>query len=165
MPCRTPHLDEGTTAVPGISPGLVADEETLLREILNPDHVVDGKVQSSAIPLTDLRERGFSVHRLEYVTQKFVEQAINERLARPFQGQTRVTEGVARFTARAVREIKNDGNQAFVVVDTSAKSNRGHASIYLSDIGAKDSLARRLRNRLLPLLENRMSVAEAFAGK
>ena len=164
MPCQTPHLDESTTGAPGISPGPVGDEEHLLREILNPDHMVAGEIQSSAISLADLRERGFSVHRLEYVTRKFIEDGINHRLVRPFQGQRRMSEGVARLTARAVREIRDNGNQAFVVIDTATWSNWGHASIYLSNIGLKESLARGLRNRLLPLLESRVSVAEAFAG-
>ena len=143
----------------------MAGEESLIREILNPDHVVDGKVQSSAIPLKDLKERGFSVHRLDHVTRKFVEDSINEKLTRASQGRERVSEGVARFTARTVREISDNGSQVFVVIDTSMKSNRGHASIYLSDIEMKNSLARSMRNKLLPLLENRISVADAFAGR
>ena len=157
-------MDESATAAPGISPGPVLDGESLLREMLNPDHVVDEVVQPSAIPLMDLRKRGFSVHRLDHVTRKFVEDSISEKLARPFQGRVRVSEGVARFTARAVREILDNGSQVFVVVDTSKDSNRGHASIYLSNTGMKDSLARSMRSKLIPLLENRMSVREAFSG-
>ena len=165
MPCQIPHLDEATTAAPGISPGPVADEESLLREILNPDHVVDGEVQSSAISLKDLKELGFSVRRSGHVTRKIVEDSIEEKLTRTFQGRIRMSEGVARFTARAVREIRDNGIQVFLVVDTATWSNRGHASIYLSNIGIKDSLARSMRNKLLRLLETRMPVAEAFAGQ
>ena len=158
------HLDEATSAAPGISPGTVRDEEWLLREILNPDHVVDGEIQPSAIPLKDLKERGFSVHRLLYVTRGLVEESMNEKLARPSAGKDRFSEGVASFTARAVREIRDDGHKAFVVIDTAKPSHEGHASIYLSNVVVKDSRARRLRDRLRPLLENRTSVAEAFAG-
>ena len=140
------------------------DEESLLREILNPDHVKSGEIQPSAIPLKELKERGFSVHRVQYVTRIFVESSIKEKLARPFAGQPRVSEGVACFTARAVRGISDNGNKAFVVIDTAKPSNKGHASIYLLNVDVKDSLARRMRNRLRPLLENQMSVAEAFAG-
>ena len=163
MPCQTPHLDENTTAAPGISPSTVVDEENLIREVLNPDHFVNGQVVSAAIPLSDLQERGFSVHRLEYVTRKFVENAINQKLARPYQDMPRASEGVARFSARAVREFRDNGNQAFVVVDAATISNPGHASIYLSKVGMKGSQARSMRNKLLPLLEYRMSVAAAFA--
>ena len=140
------------------------DEERLLREVLNPDHFRGGEIQPAAIPLKDLKERGFSVHRLQYVTRILVEESINEKLARPFAGEDRVSEGVARFTAHAVREISDNGNRAFVVIDTARPSNKGHASIYLLNADAKDSLARSMRDKLRPLLENRMSVAEAFAG-
>lgn len=139
------------------------DKERLLREILNPDHFKSGEIQPSAIPLKDLKERGFSVHRLQYVTRILVESSIREKLARPFGGELRVSEGVALFTARAVRETSDNGNRVFVVIDTAKPSNKGHASIYLSNVEVKDSLARRLRDRLRPLLENRISVAEAFA--
>lgn len=84
MPCQSPHLDEKTSAAPGISPGPVVDGEILLREMLNPDHVVEKVVQPSAVPLMDLRKRGFSVHRLDHVTRKFVEDSISEKLIRPF---------------------------------------------------------------------------------
>ena len=165
MPCQTPHLDEATTAAPGVSPGPVKDEENLLREMLNPDHVVGGEVRPTAVSLRDLKERGFSVNRMDHVTRVFIDRAINQRLTRPFQGMSRVSEGVARFTTGAVREIRDNGNQGFVVIDAATESSRGHASIYLSDVQVNDSHARGLRSRLLPLLENRMSVAEAFAGR
>ena len=165
MPCRSPHLDETTTAAPGISPGTVTDEEWLLREILNPDHVKDGELQPSAIPLKDLQERGFSIHRLQYVTSKLIEDAINKKLARTSEGKTRVLEGVACFTARSVRDINDDGNKTFVVIDTAKPFNKGHGSIYLFNIEMKGSKARSMRGKLLPLLEKRVSVSEVFAGK
>ena len=115
--------------------------------------------------MKELRIRGFSVHRLDHVAQNLIEGSIISKLARAFHGQPRVSEGIARFTAGAVREIRNNGNQAFVVIDTATRCNPGHASIYLSDLEMKESLAKRNRKKLLPLLENRMSVAEVFAGQ
>ena len=128
------------------------DEERLLREVLNPDHFRGGEIQPAAIPLKDLKERGFSVHRLQYVTRILVEESINEKLARPFAGEDRVSEGVACFTAHAVREISDNGNKAFVVIDTAKPSNKGHASIYLLNVDVKDSHARSMRHKLRPLL-------------
>ena len=163
MPCQTPHLAETSSAAPDISPGAVEDDEPLLRSVFNPDHVREGMVQPSAISLKDLQERGFSVNRLWYVTQEFVEDSIRRTLARTFQGSPRESEGVAYFTARTVRDIQDNGIQAFVVIDTALQDNRGHGSIYLADPGMKPSQARRMREKLLPLLHNRVSVAEAFA--
>ena len=162
MPCQSPHLDETSSAAPDISPGVVEDDEPLLRSVFNPDHVKDGQVQTSAISLKDLQERGFSVNRLRYVTQEFVEESIDRTLARTFQGIGRESEGVACFEARAVRDIR-DGTQVFVVIDTALQDNRGHASIYLANPDVQPSQARRMREKLLPLLHGRVSVAEAFA--
>ena len=163
MPCQTPHLDETSSAAPDISPGTVEDEETLLRSVFNPDHVKDGQLQTSAIPLKDLQERGFSVNRIQYVTQEFVQDAISRTLARTFQGNARESAGVAFFEARAVRDIRDDGAQVFVVIDTALPDNRGHASIYLADPRMKPSQARRMREKFMPLLRDRVSVAQAFS--
>ena len=163
MPSQTTHLDETLSAAPDISPGVVEDDEPLLRSVFNPDHIKDGQVLPSAISLKDLQERGFSVNRLWYVTQEFVENSIRRTLARTFQGSFRASEGVACFEARAVRVVPGNGSQVFVVTDTALPDNYGHASIYLADLGMKPSQARRMREKLLPLLHSRVSVAEAFA--
>ena len=140
------------------------DEEILLREIFNPDHVKDGEIQPSAVPLEDLQKRGFSIHRLEHVTETLVENSINEKLPKIVEGKRRTSEGVARFTARSVRDITDDDNRVFVVIDTAKPSNNGHASIYLFTIAIGQSRARKMREKLLPLLENRISLSQAFAG-
>ena len=156
------HLDERSSAQPDFSPGTVLDEEWLLRSLLNPDHIVDGQTKPSAIPLRDLQKRGCSVDRLAHVTPEFVNKSINRWLARTSGGRERRSEGVARFTAGNVREFKDGGEQIFVVIDTALSCNRGHASVYLADSQMKESRARRMREKLLPLLANRMSVEMAF---
>lgn len=159
---QSPHLDESVSAAPDLSPGLVLDDEQLLRSLLNPDHIREGRLQVAAIPLRDLQERGFSVNRLLHVTPEIVNDGINRLLARRPGGQPRYSEGVARFSAGAVRSIQDEERQAFVVIDTATPDNVGHASIYLSDVAMPQSQARRMRAQLLPLLQPRMSVAEAF---
>ena len=163
MPCQVPHLDEASSAEPDISLGIVLDDEWLIRSMLNPDHVKDGKVLPAAIPLKDLKDRGFSVNRIPYVAQPWVENAMAEMLGRLSNGMTRQSEGVACFTAHSVRKIRDGDHQVFVVIDTAQRSNAAHASIYLSDIGMKDSRARGMRSTLLPLLESRMSIEQAFS--
>lgn len=163
MPCDKPHRDELTSAVADFSPGIVADEEWLLRIMLNPDHLVDGQVITAAIPLRDLQTKGFSVDRLKHVTPLFVNKSINRLLARTSGGKKRYFVGVARFTAARVREIEEDGRQVFVVIDTALSCNPGHASIYFVARDMKGSKARQLREELLPLLVQRTSVELAFA--
>lgn len=163
MPCQTPHLDETVSAAPDVSPGIVSDGEQLLRSLFDPDHIKDGVLQVAAIPLRDLQIRGFSVNRLSHVTPEFITDGINRLLARRPGGEPRYSEGVARFSAGAVRSIQDGESQVFVVIDTPSPDNVGHASIYLSDVSMPQSQARRMREQLLPLLQRRMSVAEAFA--
>ena len=157
------HLNETVSARPGISPGIVENHERLLRALFNPDHVKDGKVLVTAISLKDLRHRGFSVHRMAYVSPHFVQGLIDKFLSRPAAGgQQREFEGVAPLETRAVREISEDGKQVFVVIDTAKCCNVGHSSIYLSDAPSSEGRARKLRALLLPLLQERMSLDEAF---
>ena len=162
MPCQTPHLDETVSATPDVSPGIVLNGEQLLRSLFNPDHIKDGVLQVAAVPLRDLQTRGFSVNRLSHVTPELIYDAINRLLARRPGGEPRYSEGVARFSVGIVRSIQDDGKQVFVVIDTASPDNVGHASIYLSDDAMPQSQARRMRERLLPLLQRRMSVAEVF---
>ena len=113
--------------------------------------------------MKDLKERGFSVDRLRHVTQEFVEDSISRFLARTFNNLPRESEGVACFQARDVRDIRDNGTQVFVVIDKALQNNQGHASIYLADLGMKQSQAKRMREKLMLLLNSRVSVAEAFA--
>jgi hypothetical protein len=131
--------------------------------MFNPEHVRNGIVIERAVSVDDLRSRGFSVHRMKYVEPAFIKASIAERLARPRQGSTWRDEGLAKLAARIVRARRVEGRQALVVIDTASKDNRGHASIFAADPRAGRAHARRLRTLLLPLLQERMSVDEAFA--
>lgn len=163
MTFQSPHLDEVVSASPDVSPGVVLNDEQLLRALFNPDHIKNGALQVAAIPLRDLQARGFSVYRLSHVTPELISDGINRLLARRPGGEPRNSEGVAKFSAGTVRSIQVDDRQVFVVIDTALPDNVGHASIYLSDVSMPQSQARRMREQLLPLLQQRMSVAEAFA--
>lgn len=162
MSVSSPHLDEHTSAAPGLSPGIVEDDECLLRELFNPQHIKNGELQPAAISLKDLRRCGFSVHRMKYVTAEFVKASIEERLSRPRKGEPWKNEGAAKLKALEVRQILFDGRQAFVVIDTAEPNNRGHASIYAATPGKGDPHARELRKLLLPFLQKRMPVDKAF---
>ena len=151
--------------MPDISPGIVKNDEQLIRALINPDHIENGELLPRAISLTDLRKRGFSVHRLAYVSSEIVQRSIDQILSKPFEGRRRESQGVAVLQTRDVRDLKDDDRQAFVVIDTALPCNAGHASIYVSyvsDTSLTDSRVRKLRALLLPLLQERMSVCEAF---
>ena len=173
---RPLHPDERDIAVLGLLPGVVENEEVLLREMYSPHHVENGKVKPSAITLDELKGSGASVHRKRYTSRAFLETAIQDRLSRVRSGKSWTSEGVAVFTAEEVRELprqntQGEDEQAFVVKDTASPERPGHASIHFADlsqfiiaIGSNklDEHLREWRLDLLDLLEKRMSVDEAF---
>ena len=97
------HIDETKSAAPDFSPGIVKDEEWLLRALFNPEHVQDKQVLDRAIPVQDLRQRGFSVHRMAHVTPDFVQRSIDQTLSRLREGDPWTDEGVAVFLGRCSR--------------------------------------------------------------
>ena len=165
MQQQPPHLDESTSARPALSPGPVQDQETLLRIIIDPDHTTEGRIQPSAIQLRDLTQRGLSVHRREYASRQGVERVVQAMLGRTITAGRRRLEGLAIFTAGAVRAIRNEDRQAFVVIDTAETENRAHASIYLASPQVRPSLAREMREQLLNLMTDRLTLAQAFIGE
>ena len=165
MQRQTPHLDESTSASPALSPGPVQGQETLLRIIIDPDHITEGRIQPSAIQLRDLTHRGLSVHRREHATRQEVERVAQTMLGRTTAGGTRRLEGLTIFTSGAVRRIRYQERQAFVVIDTAQPENRAHASIYLATLQMKPSLAREMREQLLNLMTDRLTLEQAFAGE
>ena len=148
-----------------LSPGVVENDECLIREVCDPDHIdEDGMVVESAIQTKDLLSQGFSVHRRQHTTRDFIKQVVRDRCLGP--GREDWKEEVAIFKAREVRLIRDDNEQAvFVVRDTPSEDNPGHASIYLAPPqhgGGGPAYARKMKRRLTPFLQRRMSVDEAF---
>ena len=109
MQRQPPHLDESTSASPGLSPGTVQDQETLLRIVIDPDHFTGGRIQPSAIQIRDLTQRGLSVHRREHTSRQEIKRAIHTMLGRTTATGFRTVEGLASFTAAAVRGDKKRG--------------------------------------------------------
>ena len=87
---------------------------------------------------------------------------MKDRLSISRKGDAWKDEGVAKFKALAVRSFRLNGQQVFVVIDTAFADNRGHASIYAVNPKKGDGYTRKLRSILLPLLEKRISIKEAF---
>lgn len=88
--------------------------------------------------------------------------SVEELLSRPGHGRPWRDEGVAKFETRQIRRIRTEGSQAFVVIDTALPENPGHASIYVTRPEMGEAYARELRSLLLPFLQDRMSIEQAF---
>ena len=85
-------------------------------------------------------------------------------LGRSITSGTRRLEGLATFNAGTVRAITNQEHQAFVVIDTAGPDSRAHASIYLAFPQLRPSLAREMRELLLNLMTDRLTLEQAFTG-
>ena len=154
-------FDEKNSAT-AFSPGLVDSEEFLIREVCDPDHVdEEGSLVEAAISIKDLREQGFSVHRLQYTTVAFIKQAIQQRCAKPRQNGP-WKEWAAVLKVADVRSIRHENEQALVVIDTARADHAGHASIYAAAPEKGKSHTRKMRKLLLPFLRLCLSVDEAF---
>lgn len=144
------------------SPGPVKDPEELLRVLFYPEHVKDGCVLQTAIPLKDLRERGFSVDRRAFAIRSVIEQRISRQMATENMREERQENAISKFRCGAVRELLNeDGSRACIVIDTAEPENPAHASIYsIEALG--DGGLRKIRNLILPLLQYRFTLDEIF---
>ena len=72
---HVPHLDESISASPALSPRPAQDQENLLRIIIEPDHISEGRRQPSAVQPRDLTQRGLSVHGREYTSEQEIRTA------------------------------------------------------------------------------------------
>lgn len=109
-------------ALPSSPYGTVKDNERLGRVVCNPRHIAaDGTVKQSCFGETDVRERGLSLFRLDYMSMKFVERqacAICDTLP-----SNRV-EAVAVADAGRVRSLLDStGKRALCVVDDPTEAS------------------------------------------
>ena len=93
------------------SPGVVKDEEELLRIIFYPEHIVDNIVQPSAIALDDLRSRGFSVERRQYVQHDILQRNVDNLRNR--RQEMRQIDYIAQLQCRAVRDTGQQCREGF----------------------------------------------------
>ena len=130
----TPHLDEKTSAAPGVSPEIVRDIEVVLRELYFPGHMEDGLLTPAALTIEELKQTGASVHRAEYAVAERVRASVQSHLdAREKRNPDRQFEAmISAPTAGEIRRkrIEGTGKQVFVVIDTAEIDNPSHASIY-----------------------------------
>lgn len=102
-------IDDEKCSQSQYSCGVVDDEEILLRTVYQPEHIVGGRVIETAISLTDLDERGFSVDRHLSVTSRILSQRAEEQMAKcPEQRQEY---RIACFPCGAVRRYRDDADR------------------------------------------------------
>jgi hypothetical protein len=128
----------------------VADDEWLLRLHFSPLHFNDGQLVASAISLSDLKDRGFSVDRESIVDiQTIQSRALTQSDRQPEQ---RETPYLSRFNCAPVRQLRLDDKDAFRVVEAPIDNNPAHAHILSAQTLGRGSL-KQLRVLLLEQLQ------------
>ena len=138
------------------SPGPVKDEESLLRAVFVPDHInSNGQLINAAIPCDDLfyPNRGFSVQRKQYLCRARFEDLINGYIER--NPLNRRLHGIGILNCHDIRTIKDDNEkQALVVIDDAQSTkDQAHAVILVNNETYKRSYVKKLRSRLIQILQ------------
>ncbi|GCL36003.1 hypothetical protein SR1949_11030 [Sphaerospermopsis reniformis] len=113
------------------SPGIIEDDEILIRQIYSPIHIdkETGKVNSSAF--IDSQDKGMSVNRKTYTSLEELNKKVEYKLnLDQKRGKDKHFLGVVYTSCENVRSIKTDDNlKAFCVYDTGNKHDISHADI------------------------------------
>jgi len=159
---QEPHRDEGKSAAPWLSPGLVQSNEVVMRTILDPDHLgPDGKLASAAISLEDIRFRGWSVDR-KYFTSLWRVRLSHYRWKKKKPKVRNIY--VLPVPVHDIRRPNpTTGQPDFVVTDTAMLLNPAHAAVLLSGPHGEGA-ARGFRNNLLRKLPQYVDLTQAFGS-
>jgi len=150
----------------------IALAELVNRLSFDSESVQDGKVLPSAIATSDLKERGFSLDR-DFVTEATISARIEyQKTKKP---GVREVPYVSRMVVSDILEIQDQKDAEFIgpvgplftitadpvpaddTVEPNQPENLAHCYV-LSSRKLGDGGLRQLRNRLLPLLQNLVTV-------
>lgn len=157
------EADELRSVCEKYSPGKIEDSEVLIRTMYDPEHVHQGRIIETAIPLEDLKERGFSVNRKNYIKRDDLERIVEAQVKkRPEKQEIKLT---SCLKCNEIRGITSEDTKVrgFLVVDeidcNEIPINTAHGAIYSAYRTGKGGL-RKLRAMLLGLLSKDMILLE-----
>ncbi|RZF24628.1 hypothetical protein EVC45_37930 [Paraburkholderia sp. UYCP14C] len=148
---------EGETASDH-SPGVVKNEELIVRQVMHPNFFDDEKQKIKPIWFDDVTNRGFSSDRLAYTT---VEEVIarakaraDERNAKPENAEKPpvTVHSLGKLPVSRIREVICDDARAFGVYDTARADNISHTDVCQLANGTQK--ARSIRYELYAMTEH-----------
>ena len=159
MSQEEPHRDERSSASRWFSPGLVQDNEVVLRTIFDPHHLEGGVLAPAAVALSDLRFRGWSVDRKKFTSLW--------KLKLSHRGWIKKKRDLDRclvipVDVRSVRSFSENQIQTFSVTDFALASNPAHAAILLSTKSGEGA-ARKARSTLMNCLPAHVEASKVFS--
>lgn len=137
------HRDESSSPVRWLSIGNVRDDEIVLRTLLNPTHVKDGRVIEVEINLDDLMQRGYSVDRKRF-TSAWRVRLYQIRKLRKLAFRVTAWTGVCFVSELRKHRHPDDQLQALAVTEAPLLLNPAHAQV-ISAAERTKSKARKLR--------------------
>lgn len=152
---------ESQKAMP-ISPCVVKNEETLVRQLFNPIHIDIATKTLKPTALDDVANKGLSVNRLQYTTEENITLAANTKAA---QDNAKIDSpekkrGLAGLSfikccdIRTITHVTNDCSyRAFAVYDTSLQNDISHADV-CQIFGGGKQVERSLRSKLFEKAKN-----------
>jgi hypothetical protein len=139
------------------SPGVVKNDEQIVRQVTHPNFFDDGSQKIKPIWFDDVANKGFSSDRLTYTTvEEVVHRAqvrADDRNAKPENaGKTPVTvHSLGKLPVSRIREISCNDARAFGVYDTALSDNVAHADVCQLAHGTQE--ARSIRYELYKMTE------------
>ncbi len=126
-----PQCNCETVSVSQYSPGVIEDNEILIRQIYSPIHIDEQTGKILPLAFLDAQDKGMSVNRKTYSSLNELNQKVEYKLnLDQARGKDRDFQGVICATCQDVRAIKtNDNLKAFCVYDTGNRNDISHADI------------------------------------
>ncbi|MBL5905957.1 hypothetical protein [Serratia fonticola] len=133
----------------------IGDSDVLMRLLFSDEHYFDGEITDIAIPIVDLRERGFSldiqkicdINAVKAKAATLAERTLaKDKNARrePFVGKL--------INGEVMSLADSDGNFLFETCHSPVEGNYAHASLFCKEKGKSRSHYLLARNKLRPLL-------------
>ncbi len=156
-----PHCVCEQDSVSSYSPGIVQDEEYLIRLIFSPTHFNEQMAQLKPFAFFDCKDKGLSVNRMQYTSVEELKQTA------AFISHGRQMVGVVIAKCGDIRAIINEENErGFCVYDTATKNNQSHADICQA-VACQDGSRKqgsKLRRKLMKRFsESPQTLEEAFS--
>ena len=127
-----------TNIISEFSPGLISDDEILVRVIFNEDHILENGLHPAEF--STVKTFGLSVLRKLYCDKTEFERLIQK----VFDGKE--VKGIAIVKTKDIKNIVDKGERIFCLYDTSEQGNVSHSDIF--QVNGGKSFQKEMRKRL-----------------
>ena len=129
---RFPDCECENHSVSDHSPGLVGDDEVLIRELYSPHYINEDTGEVKPVAFRDARDRGLSVTRRLHSSERAHRAKIMKKVAAD-QAAGRNNDGFWRVVSGSCARIRgitgDDGRRLFCVYDTAREDDASHADV------------------------------------